>query len=267
MPGGRASRRTGARADARDRPCELETPVDGDAWRGSRRMWCERTRWDALLSNPARSLPPPGVIRVPFGNRRPSAATVALPPGSTRTSTVSAGSAPAIRSKPKLPTYTRLAVDDHVVEVPAAVLAQSACTTGSPPGGTPAAFPRRGRLTQRAPDLVRPLQGGEVGVGEGHSVLVDLGREVPALVLDDGGQQLTLDALAAQQRRLDLIRERQLGQHGLHRRVQQRVGDREQPDGEQALALLVRRRAAHHLAHAGAQEGERDQVVRRVRDG
>ena len=77
-------------------------------------------------------------------------------------------------------------------------------------------------------------------------------RELAALVGDDGGEQLALRALAAQQRRLDLVGERQRVEHLGHRRVEQRVGDREQADREERLALLGQRAAGEHLAHAGA---------------
>ena len=65
------------------------------------------------------------MITEPFGNTRSSAKTLALPSGSTRTSTAALGASPPIRSHPKLPTYARpCVVDDHVVEVAAAVLGQ-----------------------------------------------------------------------------------------------------------------------------------------------
>ena len=50
------------------------------------------------------SVPPSGVITEPFGKTRSSAKTLALPSGSTRTSTAAFGASPPIRSQPKLPT-------------------------------------------------------------------------------------------------------------------------------------------------------------------
>jgi hypothetical protein len=46
-----------------------------------------------------------------------------------------------------------------------------------------------------------------------------------------------------------------------HRAVEQRVGDREEADREERLALVGQRAAAEHLAHAGAAQGERDELV------
>ena len=88
----------------------------------------------------------------------------------------------------------------------------------------------------------------------------------PALVREHGGQQLALRALVAQQRGADLVRERQRLEHLLHRRAHEAVGDGEEPDREQRLALLGQRAAGEHLAHAGAVQGDRDELVRRVRD-
>ena len=46
-------------------------------------------------------------MTLPFGNSRSSATGDTVPSGSTRVSVAVFGSAPAIRSKPKFPTYAR----------------------------------------------------------------------------------------------------------------------------------------------------------------
>ena len=50
------------------------------------------------------SVRPSGVMTLPFGNRTSSAATLGVPSGATRMSTVGTGVAPPSRSNPKLPT-------------------------------------------------------------------------------------------------------------------------------------------------------------------
>lgn len=57
--------------------------------------------------SPTISVPPSGVMTEPFGNSRPSAATLTVPSGSTRLSDEAAGAPPPIRSKPKSPTKAR----------------------------------------------------------------------------------------------------------------------------------------------------------------
>jgi hypothetical protein len=56
--------------------------------------------------SPTSSVPPSGVITMPLGNCRPSAATDTVPSGSIRFSDAVAASPPPIRSKPKSPTST-----------------------------------------------------------------------------------------------------------------------------------------------------------------
>src|SRR3954468_6436300 len=50
---------------------------------------------------------PSSVMTMPLGNHRSSAATLAWPSGSIRTSAAGAGSPPPMRSKPKLPAYAK----------------------------------------------------------------------------------------------------------------------------------------------------------------
>jgi hypothetical protein len=57
--------------------------------------------------SPTISVPPSGVMTEPFGKRRPSAATVTVPSGSTRFSDAEVGAPPPMRSKPKSPTNAR----------------------------------------------------------------------------------------------------------------------------------------------------------------
>ena len=82
----------------------------------------------------------------------------------------------------------------------------------------------------------------------------------------DGGEQLALRAFVAQQRGLDLFGEGERLEDVGHRHVQQRVGDGEQADREEHLALLVGGLAGEDLAHVGAAEAEGDELVGDVGD-
>ena len=61
----------------------------------------------APKDSPTISVRPSGVITLPFGKRISSAATRALPSGSTRTMQVVRGFSPCSKSKPKFPTKAR----------------------------------------------------------------------------------------------------------------------------------------------------------------
>jgi hypothetical protein len=88
--------------------------------------------------------------------------------------------------------------------------------------------------------------------------------ELALLVGDDGGEELALGAFAVQERGADLVGERERVEHVLHRRVEQRVRDREEADGEVGVGGVQLAVSPEHLAHAGAQERELDELVRRV---
>jgi hypothetical protein len=75
------------------------------------------------------------VITAPFGKCSGSLATVLLPSGSTRTSGAGAIGAPAIRSKPKLPTQVRPRESTTMsLSNPPAWEETSACTLSAPSG-------------------------------------------------------------------------------------------------------------------------------------
>ena len=83
--------------------------------------------------SPTIRVPPSGVITEPFGNSMSSATGVAVPSGSTRTSVAGAGSAKAIRSKPKLPTYARPSAETTMsFRCPPQYCERSACSLTLP---------------------------------------------------------------------------------------------------------------------------------------
>src|SRR5689334_5396693 len=189
----------------------------------------------------------------------------------SRRDAATAAASPARAASPSSIVLSRFSATSTLSAMPAA-----ASNTAITPVKTSVSFSRRGilritgislsalwRSADPAPGVVGPFQRLKVGLGKLQRVAVDL-REVALLVAQRGGQDAAFATLVAQQRGRHVLAERQLVQDLVQRRVEQRVGGAEQPDGEQAVAILVAGVAAEQLAHAGSQQGERDELVGHV---
>ena len=120
----------------------------------------------------------------------------------------------------------------------------------------------RGR-SERGDHLGRPGHGVVVGLAErGEVVVLGDRREVPALVRERGAEDAALGAGVVEQCGGQPVVERQAFEQLRQRAVQERVGDREQADGEAAVVLGLRRGGGQLLAQARAHERGHEQLVR-----